>query len=151
MSIIPSSDNNAPAPFVFKFRCQRSNCDCLSPARESLDAFLGAHGLLNSSTVFPSSRKTSGATNAPGVVGQAPPGSSATSAASAMPPPSQFAPGSGHVFGNGHIHRRVDSFTDAFPHFNSRLLPTPLGQCLEVFLSLLDQNYLDTDLSHMIL
>lgn len=48
-----------------------------------------------------------------------------------MPPPSQFAPGSGHVFGNGHIHRRVDSFTDAFPHFNSRLLPTPLGRYLK--------------------
>lgn len=67
-------------------------------------------------------RKSSGPAT-PGVVGQAP-----SSAAAAMPQPNQFAPGSGHVFGNGHIHRRVDSFTDAFSHFNSRLLPTPLGK-----------------------
>jgi hypothetical protein len=120
VSIVLSTD--VPGyPFSFKFRCQRSNCDCLSPAREHLDAFLGSHGVLHA---FPK-RKSSGAVTTPGVVGQAP---ASASAAAAMPQPSQFAPGSGHVFGNGHIHRRVDSFTDAFPHFNSRLLPTPLGK-----------------------
>ncbi|KAF8316159.1 hypothetical protein DL93DRAFT_2030902, partial [Clavulina sp. PMI_390] len=86
VSIIHSPDNALGYPFVFKFICQRSNCDYLSPARELFDTFLSNHGALHS---FPSSRN-------------------------------------GQVFGNGHIHRRVDSFTDAFPHFNSRLLPTPL-------------------------
>jgi hypothetical protein len=121
VSIVPSADNVAGFPFSFKFRCHRSNCVYLSPAREHFDAFLGTHGVLHA---FPQ-RKSSGAATTPGVVGQAP---TSVSAATAMPQPSQFAPGSGHVFGNGHIHRRVDSFTDAFPHFNSRLLPTPLGK-----------------------
>lgn len=122
VSIIPSSDNTPGYPFVFKFRCQRSNCDCLTPAREHFDAFLGNHGVLHS---FPQRKSSSASmTPGPGVVGQAPSGA----VSSVVPQPSQFAPGSGHVFGNGHIHRRVDSFTDAFPHFNSRLLPTPLGE-----------------------
>ena len=119
VSTVPSMDNAPAYPFSFKFRCQRSNCDGLSFAREHFDAFLGNHGVLHAK------RKSSGAATTHSVVGRAPP---SVSAAAAMPQPSQFVPGSGHVFGNGHIHRRVNSFTDVFPHFNSRLLPTPLGK-----------------------
>ena len=62
---------------TFKFKCQRSNSDCLGTAREMLEAFLISNHV--------------------------------------------------HVYPSPHSHKRVDSFTDAFPHFNSKLLSTPVA------------------------
>ncbi|KZS96150.1 cytoplasmic protein [Sistotremastrum niveocremeum HHB9708] len=56
----------------FKFRCQRSNSDCLSTVKEALEQFLIEHNIR------------------------------------VYPPPNS--------------HKRADSFADAFPHFNSKLL-----------------------------
>lgn len=70
----PPSD--MPTECSFKFRCQRSNSDFLSTAREMLEQFLISHNV----HVYPS----------------------ATS----------------------RTHQRGDSFADAFPHFDSKVLST---------------------------
>ena len=74
-------------PPLVQFRCQRSNCDCLSPAREHFDVFLGSHGVLRVLHAFPK-RKGSSAAAPPGAVGQAP----TSVSTAAMPQPNQFAP-----------------------------------------------------------
>jgi hypothetical protein len=71
IAIVPSAKFGQGDEAIFKFRCQRSNIDFLSTARDSLEEFLGQHGV----QVYPSA-----------------------------------------------AHKRVDSFTDAFSHFNSKLL-----------------------------
>ncbi|KAJ7225753.1 cytoplasmic protein [Mycena pura] len=70
------SGTETPSEFSFKFRCQRSNSDFLSTAREMLEQFLTNHNI----HLFP-------------------------------------APLS-------HAHKRGDSFAEAFPHFDSKLLST---------------------------
>lgn len=81
IAILPSAKFGQGDEAIFKFRCQRSNIDFLGTARDSLEEFLGQHGV----QVYPS-------------------------------------PG----------HKRVDSFTDAFSHFNSKLLSAKNapGMCL---------------------
>ena len=66
---------------------QKSNCDCLSPAREHFDVFLGSHGVLRVLHAF-LKRKGSSAAAPPGAVGQAP----TSVSTAAMPQPNQFAP-----------------------------------------------------------
>jgi hypothetical protein len=71
IAIVPSAKFGQGDEAIFKFRCQRSNIDFLGTARDSLEEFLGQHGI----QVYPSA-----------------------------------------------AHKRVDSFADAFSHFNSKLL-----------------------------
>lgn len=73
IAIVPSAKFGQGDEAIFKFRCQRSNIDFLGTARDSLEEFLGQHGV----QVYPS-----------------------------------------------HAHKRADTFTDAFTHFNSKLLAT---------------------------
>ena len=73
IAIVPSAKFGQGDEAIFKFRCQRSNIDFLSTARDSLEEFLAQHNI----QVYPS-------------------------------PP----------------QNRVESFTDAFSHFNSKLLST---------------------------
>ena len=73
------SGAQTPSEYSFKFRCQRSNSDCLINAREVLEQFLLGHGV----QVYPSA--------------------------------------------TAHSHKKNDSFADAFPHFDSKVLSTARG------------------------
>ncbi|KAF8343016.1 uncharacterized protein EI90DRAFT_3031069 [Cantharellus anzutake] len=76
VAVIPMVNDQGLSPSSFKFKCQRSNSDCLATVREALEMFLINHRV--------------------------------------------------HVYPSPNSHKRVDSFTDAFPHFNSKLLSTPM-------------------------
>lgn len=71
-----ANGGETPIESSFKFRCQRSNSDFLSAAREMLEQFLLNHNI----HVYPSP--------------------------------------------TAHSHKRGDSFTSAFPHFDSKVLST---------------------------
>lgn len=72
----PSHSPEVPLECSFKFRCQRSNSDFLTTAREVLEQFLINHNI----SVYPSI--------------------------------------------TARTHKRGDSFADAFPHFDSKVLST---------------------------
>ncbi|KAG8962957.1 hypothetical protein FRC03_003574 [Tulasnella sp. 419] len=109
---LSSSGSNVPS---FKFLCQRSNMDFLAPAREALESFLNNHGAILSYGY--------GSVPTVGSVGVSPVGGSGhvtVGSGSSVGMGVSLAVGS-----NGLKHKRADSFADAFPHFNSKILATP--------------------------
>ncbi len=82
VAVIPLMNDQGLSPSSFKFKCQRSNSDCLITVRETLEIFLIGNHV--------------------------------------------------HVYPSPHSHKRVDSFTDAFPHFNSKVLSTPMCELTDI-------------------
>ncbi|KAG9047268.1 hypothetical protein FS837_002629 [Tulasnella sp. UAMH 9824] len=111
-SISSISTDDAPVA-TFKFRCQRSNSDLLATARDALETFLASKGIMiGAPSIPPAGVSPSSTYSLSGSLGNGP---TATSSSVGM------------GLGNGlsdFKHRRADSFADAFPHFNSKLLST---------------------------
>lgn len=114
-----SPTETKPSPtvqeYMFKFRCQRSNTDFLPTARELLEQFLTKHhvfgGTSPTTSNVPLTASVSGSGSSSGAAGTAA-GTTATTT-------------SGQ--GTSVLHRRTDSFADAFPHFESRVLASNVG------------------------
>lgn len=111
-SISSISTDDAPVA-TFKFRCQRSNSDLLATARDALETFLASKGIMiGAPSIPPAGVSPSSTYSLSGSLGNGP-----TTSSSSV----------GMGLGNGlsdFKHRRADSFADAFPHFNSKLLST---------------------------
>lgn len=111
-SISSISTDDAPVA-TFKFRCQRSNSDLLATARDALETFLASKGvLIGAPSIPPAGVSPSSSYSLSGSLGNGP---AATS--------SRVGTGLGNGISD-FKHRRADSFADAFPHFNSKLLST---------------------------
>ncbi|KAG8898869.1 hypothetical protein FRB99_007092 [Tulasnella sp. 403] len=107
-----TSSSSADDFATFKFRCQKSNSDLLATVKEQLESFLANKGIY-----------VSGPPPAPTGVS---PGSSFSMKG---PLGSGMGLGLSTTVGNPMVaadfkHKRADSFADAFPHFNSKLLST---------------------------
>jgi hypothetical protein len=107
------SPADTPLDYTFKFRCQRSNHDFLPTAREMLEQFLIKHHVFG---YPPTSNAPSG-----GATTATPP--AATTSGSAAGTTGAAGAGAGPSM----LHRRTDSFADAFPHFESRVLAGNVG------------------------
>lgn len=104
-----------PSDYTFKFRCQRSNTDFLPTAREMLEQFLTKHHVFG----YPSGSSASTATSGSAI--------SATSGSAGAAAASSGATAGMTNTGQNLLHRRTDSFADAFPHFDSRVLASNVG------------------------
>ncbi|KAG8984249.1 hypothetical protein FRB94_000336 [Tulasnella sp. JGI-2019a] len=118
----PSNDGSAPPPSVkFKFRCQKSTSDVVPAVREALESWLVGKGV----SVYAGSGGAAGG-NVNGAVSSIPMAGSGSGggggsgqAPVVMPHHAQTLP---QPVTQQHVHKRADSFADAFPHFNSKLL-----------------------------
>lgn len=103
------------APSVkFKFQCQKSTSDMVPAVREALEAWLVSKGV----SVYAGSGSAGTGSgiglNGIGGGGQAP--VTKPHHAQTLPQPAT------QQQQQQHVHKRADSFADAFPHFNSKLL-----------------------------